>query len=363
MSVDTHKNKHEDIYNDVNKLYKKKEESKDDDYVDKFNFWIYVGFITLGVLLLLTIILLFYSIFFKNTSSSSTTSIASESIPIPKNTSWFSSKPTISPPVPTTTENTSWFSPKPTVKPPIPITSENTSWFSPKPTISPPIPTTTENNVKTSLFTSVPKLAVSPPIPTTTENISWFSPKPTISPPVPSTTENNVKTSLFTSVPKLAVSPPIPTTTENISWFSPKPTISPPIPTTTENNVKLAVNTPLFTPVSKPIVSSIKSQASSSQSISIPNEKIISQEPEKNSWFATFFSKSKKTDLTTDVDILNKNTSIGFTKTNLSKIPDTSTDKNNSLFASFMSPLYNRKVDLPQMKHTGGSYNKILKRF
>ena len=35
----------------------------------------------------------------------------------------------------------------------------------------------------------------------------------------------------------------------------------------------------------------------------------------------------------------------------------------DSIFTSFISPLYKRKVDIPQMKYTGGSYNKILKRF
>jgi len=78
--------------------------------------------------------------------------------------------------------------------------------------------------------------------------------------------------------------------------------------------------------------------------------------PKSSSIFASFFSSSKKpeqppsnSDITTNVDILNKNTSIEF--------------KKPSAVSSFVSPLYNRKVELPQMKHTGGSYNKLLNRF
>ena len=46
---------------------KKKDEDKKKDseeYIDRFNFWIYVGFIVLGILFLLTFALLIYSIFF-----------------------------------------------------------------------------------------------------------------------------------------------------------------------------------------------------------------------------------------------------------------------------------------------------------
>jgi hypothetical protein len=82
----------------------------------------------------------------------------------------------------------------------------------------------------------------------------------------------------------------------------------------------------------------------------------IITKPKSSSIFASFFSSSKKpqqppsnSDITTNVDILNKNTSIEF--------------KKPSVVSSFVSPLYNRKVELPQMKHTGGSYNKLLNRF
>ena len=51
---------------------KTKEEEKKlfkDDVLDKFNFWIYVGFIILGLILLISFILLIYSIFSTSTQS------------------------------------------------------------------------------------------------------------------------------------------------------------------------------------------------------------------------------------------------------------------------------------------------------
>ncbi len=51
---------------------KTKEEEKKlfkDDVLDKFNFWIYVGFIILGLILLISFILLIYSIFSSSTQS------------------------------------------------------------------------------------------------------------------------------------------------------------------------------------------------------------------------------------------------------------------------------------------------------
>lgn len=291
MSVDKHEDKDnkkeelkeelrdrhedEDRHYDVNKIHKKKDELKD-NIVDNFNFWINVAFITLGVLLLLTVILLFYSIFSGSSNSSNnktpiTTSTTNESsIPIPKNTSWFSTpKPVVNTPLPPVIEKV----------------SDTTSWFStPKVVIT---------------DTKIPK------------------------------TVNIIESPISDKLP------------ESSSWFiTPK----------TAN------------------VNSIEPQTSS-QTITNPNVKIINAETNKNSWFSTLFSPSKKQevakDITTDVDVLNKNTSIGFTKTTLSKIPDTTkpNENKNSIFASFISPLYDRKVELPQMKHTGGSYNKILKRF
>ena len=53
---------------------KTKEEEKKlfkDEVLDKFNFWIYVGFILLGLILLISFILLIYSIFSSYSSSSS----------------------------------------------------------------------------------------------------------------------------------------------------------------------------------------------------------------------------------------------------------------------------------------------------
>jgi len=55
---------------------------------------------------------------------------------------------------------------------------------------------------------------------------------------------------------------------------------------------------------------------------------------------------------TTDVDTLNKNILKGVEENKQS----------DSIFTSFLSPLYKRKVELPKMKYTGGNYNKILKR-
>ena len=133
MSVDKHEDKDnkkedlkeelrdrhedEDRHYDVNKIHKKKDELKD-NIVDNFNFWINVAFITLGVLLLLTVILLFYSIFSGSSINKTpiTTSTTNESsIPIPKNTSWFSTpKPVVNTPLPPVIEKvsdtTSWFS-------------------------------------------------------------------------------------------------------------------------------------------------------------------------------------------------------------------------------------------------------------
>ena len=47
-------------------IRKKEEDRKNEreEYIDRFNFWIYVGFIVLGILFLLTFALLIYSIFF-----------------------------------------------------------------------------------------------------------------------------------------------------------------------------------------------------------------------------------------------------------------------------------------------------------
>jgi hypothetical protein len=65
----------------TNKLeLKTKDEEKKlfkDDVLDKFNFWIYVGFIILGLLLIISIILLIYSLF-----SSSTPKVTIDSKPI-----------------------------------------------------------------------------------------------------------------------------------------------------------------------------------------------------------------------------------------------------------------------------------------
>ena len=48
---------------------KKEEKRKErEEYIDKFNFWIYVGFIVLGILFILTLILLIYSIFFSSSN-------------------------------------------------------------------------------------------------------------------------------------------------------------------------------------------------------------------------------------------------------------------------------------------------------
>jgi len=49
-----------------------------DDVLDKFNFWIYVGFIILGLLLLISFILLIYSLF----SSSKPSTILTQQVPI-----------------------------------------------------------------------------------------------------------------------------------------------------------------------------------------------------------------------------------------------------------------------------------------
>jgi len=105
------------------------------------------------------------------------------------------------------------------------------------------------------------------------------------------------------------------------------------------------------------IVSDTKQNSSLFNSMFSPSKppmEEIKTKPKSSSIFASFFSSSKKpepsnTDITTNVDILNKNTSIEF--------------KKPSVVSSFVAPLYDRKVELPQMKHTGGSYNKILKRF
>jgi len=70
-----------DTTDTTNKLeLKTKDEEKKlfkDDVLDKFNFWIYVGFIILGLLLIISIILLIYSLF-----SSSTPKVTIDSKPI-----------------------------------------------------------------------------------------------------------------------------------------------------------------------------------------------------------------------------------------------------------------------------------------
>jgi hypothetical protein len=109
----------------------------------------------------------------------------------------------------------------------------------------------------------------------------------------------------------------------------------------------------------KPKSSLFSSLFSSKKVENVPTPPI---KPKSTSFFGSIFSSKNQTpiitnNITENVDILNKDTSIGFTK----QAPSTTT--NNSMLSTIVSPLYNRKVELPQMKHTGGSYNKLLKRF
>jgi len=215
----------EDIENDVNKIHEKKEHI---EYVDKFNYWIYVGFITLGVLLILSIILLIYTIFFNKTIITETTnkkiftpSVANESIQIPNQ---------------------------------LDDTKSSKSIFS-------------------SLFSS------SPSKPKEIVNI------PTID------TNNTNNTTIDTN-----------RTNNNSSLFS-------------------------------SLLSSFKTKKT--------NDNIPTVKP-------TLLDDIK----TTDVETLNKN---------ILKAADEN-KKSDSIFTSILSPLYKRKVDLPNMKYTGGTYNKILKR-
>ena len=122
-----------DTTDTTNKLeLKTKDEEKKlfkDDVLDKFNFWIYVGFIILGLLLIISIILLIYSLF-----SSSTPKVTIDSKPI-----IIKNQELTKPIVPIETKPTIPIETKPTVpietKPTVPVETKPTVPVETKPIV------------------------------------------------------------------------------------------------------------------------------------------------------------------------------------------------------------------------------------
>ena len=140
---------------DKNKDETLKDKIKDKfDYVDdKFNFWIYVGFTILGVLLILSLILLIYMIFSnKPVVPIEPVQVIKAPVIVPAKSSWFSSS----------VANESIPLPK-KFEPVIEKTPTNTSsWFSSSPVETKVVPETSSSSIETKIIPeTVPLLSKS----------------------------------------------------------------------------------------------------------------------------------------------------------------------------------------------------------